>query len=55
MSAMSNSSHRLSGTKPATLIEPSGFFTVSFLASAVSSVIVLGGPLIPAFWNICLL
>ncbi len=55
MSAMSSSSHRLSGTNPATLIEPSGFLTVSFLASAASSVIVLGGPLIPAFWNIFVL
>ena len=46
---MPSSSHSFSGTKPATLIEPSGFRTVSFFASSMSSVIVLGGDVMPAF------
>ena len=44
-----------SGTNPATLIEPSGLRWVSFLASSMSSVIVLGGEVIPAFANMSLL
>ena len=52
---MSSSSHWLRGTKPATLIEPSEFRTVSFLASAASSVIVFGGDVMPALANIFLL
>ena len=55
MSAMSSSSHRFSGTKPATLIEPSGFLTVSFFASAASSSMVFGGEVMPAFLNMAVL
>ena len=44
-----------SGTKPATLIEPSGLRTVSFLASAISSSMVFGGDEMPAFANMSLL
>ena len=39
------------GTKPATLIEPSGLKTVSFFATSTSSDIVFGGSVMPALSN----
>lgn len=39
----------ITGLKPTTFSEPSGLRTVSFFAYAVSSEMVFGGPLSPAF------
>ena len=39
----------MTGLKPTTFSEPSGFFTVSFFAYSVSSETVFGGPSSPAF------
>ena len=38
-----------SGKNPATLMLPSGLYSVSFLAIVVSSLVVFGGSLKPAF------
>ena len=39
----------MTGLKPTTFREPSGFLTVSFFAYSVSSDVVFGGPSSPAF------